>query len=69
MIERPSLLTPCLSRDAVWAQESEDLDGVLGWGICSFLLFHSLASLDRHILKAQKGLVLRGCPEFSGLSK
>ena len=69
MIERPSLLTPCLSRDAVWAQESEDLDGVLGWGICSLLLFHSLASLDRRIHKGQKGLVLRGCPKFSGLSK
>lgn len=60
---------PCLSRDSVWAQESEDLDGVLGWGICSLLLYQSLASLDRRVHKAQKGLVLRGCSEFSGLSK
>lgn len=62
MIERPSFLTPCLSRDAIRAQRIRRLRRFLGGYICSLFLFWSLASLDRHVSKAQKG-----CSE--GLSK
>lgn len=68
MIERPSFLTPCLSRDAVRAQESEDLDSFLGGISALFFCFGHLQVWTDTSARPTKA-VLRGCPKFSGLSK